>query len=104
MATLTTEVAKTQARQAVLGWVSDPDHAWLAVSLDSEHGFPSALSFGSSSSYLDITGDNFAGIVYLEEDDDAVKFMNFYELHFSDFQVFDLPEDNTIRDLPRATN
>jgi hypothetical protein len=92
-----------QALIAVIGWVIDPGHAWLAVSLDTEHGFPEAENFASPFSPYDITGDNFAGILYLEEDEDAPAFLKAYDLDLTVFPTFDLPEDNTLRELPRLT-
>lgn len=94
----------TRAQDACLAWVSDPRHAWLAVSLDDEDGFPEAIKFASEYSYLDITGANFAGIIYLEEDADASKFIEAYGLGEL---LFDLPDRHTselsfVRGLPKA--
>lgn len=89
------------AHNAVIGWVIDPSHAWLAVSLDEEHGFPEAGKFASQFSPYDITGDNFAGIIYLEEDEDAPAFIKAYGLEGSVFPEYQLPDDNNLRDLPR---
>ncbi len=93
----------TRAQQATLAFVYDAGHGWLAVSLDEEHGLPEAVNFASQYSYLDITGDNFAGIVYLEEDADAVAFIKAYGIDFTVVPQHGLPEDNAIRDLPRVT-
>jgi hypothetical protein len=92
----------TRAQQACLAWISDPGHAWLAVSLDSEHGFPKAIDFASEYSYLDITGDNFAGIVFLEEDNDAPFFIMYYGIE-PDVLTHDFDDtDHFIRNLPSA--
>jgi hypothetical protein len=91
-----------KAQNAVLAWISDPGHAWLAVTLDDESGFPDAAKFASEYSYYDLAGDNFAGIVFLEEDDDAPRFAKEYgidlrhvqETHFDNHEHF-------VRKLPR---
>jgi hypothetical protein len=91
-----------QAQKAVIGWVEDASHAWLAVTLDDEHGFPGAEAFATKYSLIDYSGDNFAGIVYLEEDQDAPAFIKHYNLDGRAWQTFTLPDDNEIRDLPRG--
>ena len=99
---MTVITPSSQAQRAVLALVEDASHAWLAVSLDTEHGCPAALDFASSYSYLDITGDNFAGIVYLEEDVDAVNFVKHFGVDLAGIREVMLPEDSNFRDLPRA--
>ena len=87
-----------------MAWISDPGHAWLAVSLDDEIGFPDAVVFASEYSYIDYSGHNFAGILFLEEDSDAPNFISttginmalVEETHFDDF-------DHFVRKLPRYT-
>ena len=92
----------TRAQRACIAWISDPGHAWLAVSLDDEHGFPRAKEYASSYSYYDITGDNFAGILFLEEDSDAARFVRDYgiNLNLVEQRHFD-DDDHFIRKLPR---
>jgi len=93
----------TRAQQACLAWISDPGHAWLAVSLDDEHGLPKAMEFASEYSYYDITGDNFAGIVFLEEDNDAPSFIKHYGIDLSAVQTHNFDDDDHfIRTLPSA--
>jgi len=91
----------TRAQQACLAWISDPGHAWLAVSLDDEVGFPGAKDYASEYSYIDYTGHNFAGIIYLEEDADAPAFVNAHGINLDAVQehLFD-SQDNFIRTLP----
>jgi hypothetical protein len=101
--TMNTEL-KARAQKACLAWLSDPGHAWLAVSLDDEIGLPSAIKFASSYSYLDITAHNFAGVVFLEEDADAREFMKAYEIDMALIPEQSTNEESPIRDLPRATN
>lgn len=91
-----------RAQKAVIGWVSDPSHSWLAVTLDDEHGFPEAELFASGFSFIDYAGDNFAGIVYLEEDGDAPAFIRKYNLDGRAWQTYNLPDENDIRLLPRG--
>ena len=91
-----------KAQNAVIGWVEDSSHGWLAVALDSEHGLPEAKRFASQYSLMDYAGDNFAGIVYLEEDEDAPAFIKHYNLDGRAWQTHQLPEDNEIRNLPRG--
>ena len=94
----------TRAQTAVLAYVYDAGHGWLAVSLDEEHGLPRAIDYASSYSMIDITGDNFAGIVYLEEDVDAQKFCERYGIELALVREIELPKDHLLRDLPRGTN
>jgi hypothetical protein len=91
-----------QAQRAVIGWVSDPGHSWLAVNLDSEDGFPDAERFASQYSYMDYAGNNFCGVVYLEEDCDAPAFIRKYNLDGRAWPTQELPEDSQFRDLPRG--
>ena len=91
-----------RAQRAVIGWVSDPGHSWLAVDLDDEDGFPDAERFASQFSYMDYAGNNFCGIVYLEEDQDAPAFIKHYNLDGRTWSTRELPEDSKFRDLPRG--
>ena len=91
-----------RAQRAVIGWVSDPGHSWLAVDLDDEDGFPDAERFASQYSYMDYAGNNFCGIVYLEEDQDAPAFIKHYNLDGRAWSTRELPEDSKFRDLPRG--
>ena len=93
-----------KAQNAVLAWIIDPGHAWLAVSLDEDEGFPDAAKFASKYSYYDLTGDNFAGIIFLEEDDDAPSFAKEYgiDLRYVQEQNFD-DHDHFVRKLPQYT-
>ncbi len=92
----------TKAQKACLVWITDPGHAWLAVTLDEEDGFPGAVQYASEYSYYDAAGDNFNGILYLEEDQDAPAFIKAQginlslvaEHHFED-------QDHFVRNLPR---
>jgi hypothetical protein len=92
----------TRAQNACLTWIIDPGHSWLAVSLDDEVGFPRAVDYASEYSYIDYSGHNFAGIIYLEEDSDAYGFIH---AHKVDFML--VPEhtfndyDHFVRKLPR---
>lgn len=49
-------------------WITDPGHAWLAVSLDS---YPDALNYGTGFGFLDATNR----MAYLEEDCEAPAFL-----------------------------
>lgn len=49
-----------------LEWISDPGHAWLAVSLEA---YPDALNYSTGYGYMDNAR------VYLEEDWEAVAFL-----------------------------
>lgn len=95
---------EAKAQAAILAWVADAEHAWLAVALDTDHGFPGAEDFASQFSFIDLAGDNFSGIVYLEEDEDAPRFLKFagleYWTHIAEHQ---LPDGHMLRDLPRGT-
>jgi hypothetical protein len=91
-----------RAQNAVIGWVQDASHGWLAVDLDEEAGFPDAERFASNFSYMDYAGNNFCGIVYLEEDQDAPAFIRHYNLDGRAWSTRELPEENKIRDLPRG--
>jgi hypothetical protein len=73
----------TRAQQACLAWISDPGHAWLAVSLHPVYGLPEATRFGSQYSYFDPEGDEGEGILYLEEDFDAMEFVKAYGIDLS---------------------
>jgi hypothetical protein len=95
-----TTTKATQAQQAVLAWVSDPGHAWLVVSLDDEHGFPEAMNFASQYSYVNLMGSNFAGDVYLEEDEDAPAFIKAYGIDLSSVLSYELPDDHVVRTWP----
>ena len=97
----TTTTPNPQAQRACLAWISDPGHAWLAVSLDE---FPQALEFASSYSYRGNKNEDFpAGIVFLEEDVDAFTFMRRYDIETTHIENthFD-SEDHFIRNLPSA--
>ena len=96
---MNTTTKNEQAQRATLGWVSDYSHSWLAITLDSEHGYPDAINYASQWSYVDLTGDNFAGIVYLEEDADAPAFIRATGIKYLSLETFNLPEDNTLRNL-----
>lgn len=63
---MNTQPTPTQATHNVY-WISDPGHAWLAVSLEA---YPDALDCGTGFGYLDHTH------VYLEEDLEAVAFLD----------------------------
>jgi hypothetical protein len=91
-----------QAQKAVFCWVSDPGHSWLAVSLDEQEGFPDAKRFASQYSFLDYAMNNFTGVVYLEEDEDAPAFIRKYNLDGRAWPTQELPEDHSIRSLPRG--
>ena len=95
---------KNKAQDACLAWVSDPGHAWLAVSLDDEIGLPEAESFAGSYSYIDRTAANFAGVVFLEEDVDADAFIQAYGIDHLIIPEQHTDEDSAIRGLPRATD
>ena len=88
-----------KAQKAVIRWVSDPGHSWLAVNLDE---FPEAELFASQYSFLDYAMSNFAGVVYLEEDQDAPAFIRKYNLDGRAWPTHQLPDDNQLRDLPRG--
>ncbi len=93
----------TRAQQACLAFISDPSHAWLAVWLDEELGFPEAVNYASQYSYFS-AGDRFnAGIVFLEEDVDALLFINAHgiDLNLVKEESFDDTE-HFIRNLPEA--
>ena len=91
----------TRAQNACLAWISDPGHAWLAVSLDDEVGFPDAVKFASEFSYYDLTGANFAGIIYLEEDSDATEFVKAYGINLEAVQEHSFDDyDHFVRKLP----
>jgi hypothetical protein len=96
MTITTTEAA--QAQRAVLAFAYDAGHAWLVVSLDSEHGFPKAMEFASRYSYVNLAGSNFAGDVYLEEDVDALAFVKTYGIELAFVQEHELPEGHAVRD------
>ena len=91
-----------KAQKAVIGWVSDPAHGWLAVSLADDGGFPEAKEFASQWSFFDYAQKNFGGVVYLEEDEDAPAFIRKYGLDSKAWLDSYLPENNQIRDLPRG--
>lgn len=92
----------TRAQQACLAWISDPGHAWLGVSLDDENGFPEAVRFASEYSYYDLTGDNFAGIIWLEEDSDATAFVKEYGIDLKAVREHSFNDyDHFVRGLPR---
>ena len=91
-----------QAQKAVIGWVTDPAHGWLAVSLDDDNGFPEAEFFASQYSFFDYAQKNFGGVVYLEEDEDAPAFIRKYGLDSKGWSDSYLPENNGIRNLPRG--
>jgi len=90
------------AQKAVIGWVSDPAHGWLAVSLADDGGFPEAEFFASQWSFFDYSHNNFDGVVYLEEDEDAPAFIKHYGLDDKAWKEVYLSESNQIRDLPRG--
>lgn len=92
------EKAQYLAQKSVIGWVSDPAHGWLAVSYSAIDGFPPALQFASQFSFIDESEK----LVYLEEDDDAPRFIKYYNLDGRAWQTYTLPDDNEIRDLPRG--
>jgi hypothetical protein len=90
----------TRAQNACLAWISDPGHAWLAVSLDDEVGFPRAIEYVSEYSYIDYSGHNFAGIVYLEEDCDATTFVEAYGINLEAVQEHSFDDyDHFVRKL-----
>jgi hypothetical protein len=93
-----TEKAQFLAQKAVIGWVSDPSHGWLAVNYSAIDGFSNALQFASHFSYIDESEK----LVYLEEDDDAPRFIRRYNLDGRAWQGYTLPDENEIRELPRG--
>ena len=102
---MTTTTTNTRAQNACLTWISDPGHSWLAVSLDHDEGFPEAAEFASQYSYYDIKGDNFAGIIFLEEDCDASEFIVKYGIDTEASQIHEFPDqDHFVRQLPSYTN
>lgn len=90
------------AQKAVIGWVSDPAHGWLKVSLAEDGGFPEAKEFASQWSFFDYGQKDFGGVVYLEEDEDAPAFIKQYGLDDKAWSESYLSENNQIRDLPRG--
>lgn len=78
-------------------WVYDSAHAWLAVPTSS---FPDAVNFGSGFGFI----DDQRGIIYLEEDFEAFKFIE--SLLGEDFSALEvIPEEDSgdrsyVRDLP----
>lgn len=98
------EAEKSRGLDAIIGFVADGSHAWLVVSLDDEVGFPKAEQFCSKFSFLNLAGSNFAGDVYLEEDCDAPAFLKAIGLDdWTGIAEYQLPEDHTVRELPRGT-
>lgn len=49
-------------------WVSDPNHGWLAVSLED---YPDAIEYGTGFGYM----NEEANTIFLEEDCEAVAFL-----------------------------
>jgi len=97
----TTTDPTTRAQSACIVWISDPGHAWLAVSLDL---MPEAIEFGSEYSYIGSPSEDFpAGLVFLEEDCDAPEFVLAHGIDLAAVPESILSfEDNFVRDLPRA--
>ena len=62
---MNTQPTPTQATHNIY-WISDPGHAWLAVSLEA---YPDAIDYGTGFGYMDVTH------IYLEEDLEAVAFL-----------------------------
>ena len=77
-------------------WITDPGHAWLAVSLDS---YPDALNYGTGFGFLDATNR----MAYLEEDCEAPIFLYDHpELDGAALPVYaERTRDAACRRLPR---
>lgn len=89
------------AQQAVVGWYADPGHAWLAVQVyGSPDAFDDALRFASQFSYVDFAN----GIVYLEEDEDAPRFIKRYGIELANLPYYSVDEESEVRNLPRGTH
>lgn len=90
-----------QAQNATIMFVTDPSHGWLAVATDTEEldGLPEAASFASQFSYVG------PQMVFLEEDEDAVKFIKHYGIDTAQLPTHHYEDtDHFIRSLPRGNN
>ena len=98
-----TTTTTARAQQACLAWISDPSHAWLAVSLHPELGFPEAVEFASQYSYFQPLGVWDNGLIFLEEDVDAPAFIKAHgiDLDLVQTEHFD-DTDHFIRNLVSA--
>ncbi len=89
---------KETVREAVLGWVRDPGHAWLAVDAAKYSG---ATVYGDNYCYWLKTGR--AGwVVLLEEDSCAPALLNGWDFNaddFGDLAYYD--DESVVRSLPR---
>lgn len=63
---MNTQPTPTQATHNVY-WITDPGHAWLAVSLEA---YPDAINYGTGYGYQDRTH------IYLEQDLEAPAFLD----------------------------
>jgi hypothetical protein len=86
-----------RAASAIVSFVYDAGHGWLCV--DSRE-CPEALRFASRYSYI---GD---GVVFLEEDDDAPKFIEEFDIAYAMKSIDNVNLDNEsgfeLRCLPRG--
>lgn len=86
------------AQKAVLGWYADGGHGWLAVDIDASEGFPDAERKASQYSYV----DHQQGVVYLEEDEDAPRFIKQYGIDVAGLPDWYVDGESEIRNLPRG--
>jgi hypothetical protein len=70
-------------------WVIDPNHAWLAVSLEA---YPDAVEYGTGFGFV----DSKASVIYLEEDCEALAFFRAHP----EIDPSDLPEQGYESDAP----
>ncbi len=77
-----------------LRWVSDSSHGWLEVPLSV---FPSAIDFGTGFGYI----NEINGLIYLEEDCEAVEFLKSIGALWEVFPEF---KGDFVRALPRNEN
>lgn len=86
-----------RAAEALLSWTMDASHGWLVVDAQA---CPEALQFASRFSYVG------GGQVFLEEDEDAPKFIEAlgigYALKNIDNVYLDDAQSDALRAMPRG--
>lgn len=90
-------ITKDTVRNAVLGWVADPSHAWLAVDVTKYHN---ATDFADSYCYWLKTGSQ-GWVLLLEEDCCAPALLNGWEFNADEFADLAYYHDtDVVRSLP----
>lgn len=91
-------ISKDEVREAILGWVADPSHSWLAVDVTKYSG---ATVYADNYCYWLKTGSE-GWVVLLEEDSCAPALLNGWEFQADEFGDLAYFHDTAVvRSLPQ---